>query len=298
MHSNYHVQASERLVESWSIQRLPFEARGWKGAWRDELKNALRDIGGARGGDFLAARYESPVCDYASDAENILFYNLSGAFAASTRNGMRFERLYNVSPCPIELSAPANHYQRYALANARGAFHGWRESTVLAELVDVELPWLKWDSSPALVWFPLRAAAITVRRAAAFETPFALRLRIEVPERAGAAANIAKPLIDGVVSAFQAHDGWRGAEIAAWMERRFGFAKARVQELLEEEAMSALGRRRLFNAFRDGFVFAPDDDRCVAGEVEIARVTGRTGFRLSGTVCAAEPAAQVAAAPG
>jgi len=57
MESNYHVQAADGLWRAGRSSVSPLEARGWKGTWRDELKNALREIVGASGGGFLAARY-------------------------------------------------------------------------------------------------------------------------------------------------------------------------------------------------------------------------------------------------
>jgi len=203
---NYHVQAGSGLVETWSTQQLSYDPHDWRRTWRDELKVELLSLGrdGTGNRSFLAARFESPVRDYACDAENVLFYNLSGAFAASTRDGLRFERLYSTPPAsPVALSGPAIHYHHYAFSQPGVAFHGWRETSLLAQFDGIELPWLKFDSSPALVWFPMREAAIPLQATAPTEANFALRLRVELPAQAAAAANLAKPLFDGAVAAFQ-----------------------------------------------------------------------------------------------
>jgi hypothetical protein len=107
-------------------------------------------------------------------------------------------------------------------------------------------------------------------------------LRVEVPTGAAAAASFAKCLCDGVVSALQAHNGWRNADIGAWMSGRFGFHRAEVERLVADRDSAVLGTRRLFNARAGGFQWSPDDDFCVAGEIELICSTNRTGFRLEG----------------
>ncbi len=74
MEPNYHVQAGSGLVETWSTQQLSYDPHDWRRTWRDELKVELLSLGrdGTGNRSFLAARFESPVRDYACDAENVL----------------------------------------------------------------------------------------------------------------------------------------------------------------------------------------------------------------------------------
>ena len=39
----YAIRVSSRAVEAWSTARLPFEPRGWALAFRNELRESLRE---------------------------------------------------------------------------------------------------------------------------------------------------------------------------------------------------------------------------------------------------------------
>ncbi|MHB8649392.1 MAG: hypothetical protein ACYDBR_04310, partial [Gaiellaceae bacterium] len=59
MTPNYLVRADGDVVETWSVKRLPFEAKSWEREWKDELKARLRELRarrGAEGGRGSAAR--------------------------------------------------------------------------------------------------------------------------------------------------------------------------------------------------------------------------------------------------
>ena len=49
-----------RHVEAWSADRLPFEPKGWKRDFRDELRAALVQLV-ASAGEILAAEYVSEI---------------------------------------------------------------------------------------------------------------------------------------------------------------------------------------------------------------------------------------------
>jgi hypothetical protein len=287
MVADYYVRSQDSIVETWSLKGLSFEAKGWQRKWKDELKASLLELPGS----FLAARYDSPIRDYPCDAENILFYNVGGAFATSTQDGLRFERLFSRQPCPVELNGPADHYHRYVIASPQEPFDGWEESKLLAEFTGIELPWLKFDSNPALVWFPLRQRGVDRRGTTAAEAPFALRLRLEVPAGASAAAALAKCLFDGAIAGLQAHNGWRNGEIARWMSERFGFDPKEVERLLADRSDAVLSTRCLFNKHGAGFQWAPDDHLYVGGELVVLRSqsTNTQGFRLEGKAYAVTP---------
>jgi len=285
---HYIVRHAHGAVETWSVARLPFQPSGWKLQWRDDLKAALRALDAGTG--FLSAQYDSPCLHPRCDAENVLFYNLSGAFASSTQHGLRFERGFAARSSPLPLSGVAEHYHQYAPAQPGTAFRGWREERPLAEFSGIELPWIKSDSDPSHVWLALRLAATRCSGAVDDPPQFALRLRLQVPTGAGCAASLAKPLFDGVVSAFQVHDGWRSIQIAHWLSRRLALTPDLLLGLLEESGQAVLGLTRLFDQTQAGrFKWAPDDDYCVAGELAIDRNTDSHTFRLSGTLSAVAP---------
>jgi hypothetical protein len=150
------INSDGRVVEAWSVERLPLTPTGWKLKWRDKLKNELQKMLRERPHGYLAARYDSPVCNSRCDAENILFYNLRSGFKTSTRDGLRFERFFSSQPCPKQLTGPADHYHRYWAAEPGEPFDGWTQTELLAKFKDVELrsAQLQQQPGPRLVSAP------------------------------------------------------------------------------------------------------------------------------------------------
>ena len=285
MAANYLVRATQDVVETWSVARMPFEPKGWMREWRDALKSALRGVDVPNG--FLAGRYESASVA-ACDTENVLFYNLGGVFGASTRHGLRFERLFGTAPSPEPLTTDAMHYHNYSVARPGEPFTCWTEANQLAAFANVTVPAVGASSNPALIWLPVRQALTRSSAASHQGRLFALRLRLEGPPVTGAAASLVKSLFDGVIAAFSAHDGSREDEVVLWLNDRFAYDMTLSRKLLQSLEGDPLGTRRLLHPRAQGFQWAPDDDRCVAGELVITR-SNQSRFRLSGELFAVEP---------
>ena len=123
----YLVNGSDGVVEAWSTTRLQFEPKGWQREFRAQLRIAIATLASSR--QPLAAQYRSPVRD-SCDTENILFYNVgTGAFAAASAAGLRFERGFVVPFCHAELDGSPLHYHRYEMGSDPVTYAGAYERT-------------------------------------------------------------------------------------------------------------------------------------------------------------------------
>ena len=107
--SPYYIGANDSSVTAWSTKRIPFEPKDWLLVFQKQLKSNISELSPVDG-RVLYAAYRSPIRGYA-DVENLLIYNVLGDTSnAVTRNGLVFERFYEISrDCPAPLSSPALH---------------------------------------------------------------------------------------------------------------------------------------------------------------------------------------------
>jgi len=98
-------QPQNNSAEAWSVQRLPFEPKGWQIDFRNDLRIAIHCLQ-SHPGQILHGIYAGPPSGLC-DTENILFYNVgSGHFTSLVTAGLRFERGYSYPDPPAPLSAP------------------------------------------------------------------------------------------------------------------------------------------------------------------------------------------------
>jgi hypothetical protein len=108
-------------------------------------------------------------------------------------------------------------------------------------------------------------------------------------------AVIAKPLLDGVVAAFHAHDDTATLEeIGGRVAAQLDVALDEVRALLGEDQMAILGTRRLVWPWRDGVQWNPADHLCLAFRIRRVPSAARGGvdsvaFRLRGSLVEIEP---------
>jgi hypothetical protein len=199
MQMSYVVRQSENVVDTWSIARLQFEPKGWQRHFRAELREAIAMPPPST--TPLHAQYCSPVRDHC-DTENILFYNVgTGAFAAASAHGLRFERGFSVPPCAANLNTSPLHYQRYETGRqVEGEFELWAETASLAHFSSATLPRLAADSKPAGIWLALHNGRMDSARDGAGAGPFALRLQLYLPAGSSSPVSLLKPLLDGVTA--------------------------------------------------------------------------------------------------
>ena len=106
-------------------------------------------------------------------------------------------------------------------------------------------------------------------------------------------AAITKPLVDGVIAAFHAHDDPASLDlVASRVAAELGASVDEIRALLLEDRTAILGARRLLWPWRDGVQWNPADDRCLAfriRRVAKATTTHSDGLRLKGSLVEIEP---------
>jgi hypothetical protein len=123
------------------------------------------------------------------------------------------------------------------------------------------------------------------------ETPFAVRIAVQSP--AGVTPKLGylvKGIVDGVVCAVQAQTNRTGlADIAARISRLVPTPPDEIAALLTSQARAVLGVvPRLVHLRSAGVIWAPADDRCVAGELLAEEAAGPT-WRIMGRIFEVSP---------
>jgi hypothetical protein len=280
----YVLERRAGVVELWSLTRLQFQPKGWQIQMRRELRGALASLAG----DQIAALYASPVLD-ACDTENILFYNVGmAAFRMLSEGRLRFERGFDPPAAPAALPEPLLHYHRYrAGAEINGEFELWPERESLATFDDVELPQLRETTKPAVIWWALRHSNLEIPRRPAYGGYFGTRITVRTAS-AVTAAQVIKPLLDGVVSALHTYVGTQLKVVADRLAEQLAVRSVDIAGALVETGTAVLGERALVVPRATGVQWFPADDRCDACEVRVERDLSATRATVSGAVFAVE----------
>lgn len=238
----YAVESDGVTVRAWSIQRLPFEPKGWLLDYREELRRGLRSLVHADGAR-LRAVYSSPDQEF-SDVENVLLYNVgTGSYRHLTTEGLEISRTK---------SPDAHHHVTYELSTS--AAPQVPKADVLAEVALDDFP---DDSEKAGSWWASMRSRL-VRHSTEISSEFT----IDVEVRGGMApfVSLIKPALDGMVSALHVHDGTCAAHVQEALAR-YG-DPAQLWSILNDPRDAILGRRVLVRPHGTGIAWNPADDRC------------------------------------
>jgi hypothetical protein len=281
----YFVRIDDDVVEAWSSLRLAFEPKGWQVNFRAELRAALSGLRSPGPGEVLVAEYAAVDSGQLVDAENVLLYNVGGPMGRLCRSGIRFERSF-APPLAPGLQQFA-HYVRYGIGPVGAEFRSWRKTTLIA---DVALAFAgAIPTRPADVWWQMRQQSPRPAEAAGRPSRFAVRLLVDRPGlNIGA---VIKPLIDGIVSAFHAHDGFEAPAVAARLAAAGVGNPVELMRMLGDPAWAALGVRRLVRPYRSGGVqWNPADEYLVACDISSSPTSTSSGpIRISGSIGMVDP---------
>jgi hypothetical protein len=290
MSEPYLIRTDPQSVHLWSSVRLPYDGKGWKREMRDELGARIKAMT-SEPDRVLHAVYEAANDGQVSDAENVLFYNVgSQHFRHLMLTGVRFERAYVMPIPPVQLEGPGLHHQSYGLADVGAGFRHWACGESFATFHGVHLGSI---TKVGAVWAALRTQARPPRRVAPTPTRFVLRLRVTRPPTwpglNRSAADLIKPLLDGIIAAYHSH-----AELAipsrAQAESAGLGSLVDLPRHLRDDRWAALGSRRLW--WPNGgtrIQWNPADDYCVAAEILLDPTLTSGGWRLSGILHDASP---------
>jgi mono/diheme cytochrome c family protein len=281
-------------VEAWSSSRLPFEPAGPMLAFRDELRRAVAQLS-AGPEEALYALYTSRV-DGHFDVENVLLYNVGPrAFASAAANEIVVERALGPVPVPPPALVGADHHYCYEIVAGQGPWRGWSVGRPLASFGPLDLGPLSRVGRPASVWHALRRSGTQVSDPVHDPSRFGLDLVLEIPAnlRVNLVA-ITKPLVDGVIAAFHAHDDPASLDlVASRVAAELGAPVDEIRALLCEDRTAILGARRLLWPRGDGVQWNPADDRSHAFRIRRVTKTATTarsdGLVLQGSLVEIEP---------
>lgn len=286
----YHIklQKEQNSVEMWSTQRLPFEPKGWLKELHRDISNGVRNLESNQNA-ILHAVYSAPLSGIHArdfcDTENILFYNVGcGSFAHVAQHGIRFERSFSSITPPRPLMGNL-HYHRYTMVDADAGFLHWQEGRKLAEWTNIEIASVTASTKPALIWYAFKSQPVTVynRTVNALER-FGLRLTVKIPT--GKSVNIAsfmKPLIDGIIANFHAHNGEYIEELSRRISIDLKQNTMAIAELLCRRDRALLGRHKLLWPYREGVQWNPADELCLAADIRV-ETHNRSNWSISGSL--------------
>ena len=270
---------SAGVVEAWSQMRLSFEPMGHSLRFRTALRQALSGLI-ATGRDGLRAEFASTSRDLV-DVENVLFYNVGAAsFAHTDRSLLLFERSGEVPPPPNGSGACA-HFHRYEVSTEPSWRH-WVETDVAADFGPTPIPALASLAPMAGIWQAVRSGPAGESHLGFGSYPLGLTVDISAPREVHL-ASVMKPLIDGVIAAFHAHDGSDGAELAQRVADPLFLDQHEVRTLLDGSERAVLGRRRLLWRRGAGVQWNPGDDLLQAALLRATTNTG-TGWSIAGRI--------------
>ncbi|MCF8567817.1 hypothetical protein LLE49_24150 [Alicyclobacillus tolerans] len=263
------VSQSDSTVELWSTARLPFEPKGWVRQMRDDLRQALQQIRPETHKPFLQAAYISTNTGH-FDTENVLLYNVGvAAFKHLCLHGISFKHTVQVPPsCPVTLDGDAGHYYRYEVTPT-ATLPLANDNETIARWNSTACPPLTQSAKPHVLWGLLRQQDATTIEME-WSGTFGLELTLSVPR--GAVVNVAglvKPLLDGIVSAFHAHDGSYLSDVTNRLSSLAGLSSAYIETLLMESDKAVFGRKRLIYPHGHGVQWAPNDHLCVEATLHV-----------------------------
>ncbi len=277
------VSTGQDAVEVWSTQRLQFEPKEWQKDLRADIRRELQHIRIPQG-HVLHALYGTPLSEFC-DVENILFYNVgASAFTHLAQHGLRFERSF-VSPGPPSSLKGQSHYHRYAIAGSQTGFLHWNVGRTLAQWSTLQIPRLSSGTKCALLWYAFRSQPIEILHMPG-ETPKQYGVRVDVMVPATETINIAgfmKPLLDGLIASFHAHNGQDLVLVSQRISQDIGQRPQMLADILCRRDRALLGTRRLVWPYRSNVQWNPGDDLCLAAELRVKRQQG-SQWTISGSV--------------
>jgi hypothetical protein len=246
--------------------------------------------------DALHAIYTSPVGGH-FDVENVLLYNVGpSAFARVASLELMVERSIGPVPDPPQGLMEARHHYCYEVVPSEATWRHWSAIRPLASFGPLELGPLADVVRPSRVWYAMRRAGAALTPTAGPPSRFGLELVLEAPDDVPVnLAVIAKPLLDGIVAAFHAHDDTAALdEVGGRIAAQLDVSVDEVRALLGEDQMAILGTRRLVWPWRDGVQWNPADHLCVAFRIRRVKRLAHGGgdsvsIRLRGSLVDIDP---------
>lgn len=277
-YKNYRISSFSNGVKAISTHRLSFEPKDWQITMRDELRSALKNLKLVTPDEFLVATYNSSNRTFC-DVENILMYNVGvSCFRDLSGPGFVLERGFT------SLSDEFDHEMKYQIVPAPYVSKRWDLIEQIGEY-SFDAPRLTSDMKPADVWRWCKLGTLTSADIVDEQVP--LCIKVDITPSHGQQlrpASCIKPLLDGLLCAFHAHDGSNLAILLERLSTHFQYVSPEtIQQWLLNKEHSVLGQRRLLHPVKAGIQWNPADDRLVLIHINIKSPSDET-TKISGTL--------------
>ena len=282
-------------VQAWAAEYVPHQPKDWKKTLATEITTRCGGLRPEDGRVLHATFFGKKKIN--ADVENLVLYNI-GAFGKASDNGIRFEHGAGVPPAPSGTQYPFCY--RYELVTEDHSFRDWQPGETLASFDWINLGEFKGEKLAAPAWLALarayeRGQVEVFRSDLTTGTEFAVRIHIRPPgKHTRVLSNMVKGIVDGTVSAFQAHTDLTVLPrvIPPLVKAIHAASPAleadhfEVERHLREQGRGVLGEvAQLISPNNGGgFAFAPDDPRCVVGELIRIDPPGDRHWAIKGNV--------------
>ena len=282
----YYISANDSSVTAWSTKRIPFEPKDGLLVLQKQLKSDISQLSPVDG-KVLHAVYRSPIRGYA-DVENLLIYNVLGETSnAVTRNGLVFERFYEISQdCPTQLSSPALHQYEYSLVDHPPLSIEGQDSRLLASL-SFE-PTASALRSCAGVWYAVKTGSVALARRSYVAKPWGISLTIAAPSSPTiTCSKILKHLLDGIASALHCHDGSNIDYLSEQLGKNRGLCdETSARSLLMDPSHALFGTTNLLYRYREssGVKWNPKDEYCTYCSIRSRYGLSAEGLKITARI--------------
>ncbi|MGV0580860.1 SIMPL domain-containing protein [Mycolicibacterium elephantis] len=277
--------STDGVVQAWADDYIRFEKLpDWQQQLRSEIRQRAAQLQ-PLADQVLHATYFGPKHPK-SDIENVLLYYI-GSFKVAGANGIRFEHGSGLAP-----TSDAVTYQfgyRYALVPRSNTYTHWRRGHTLASFDWTDLGRFAGENKLARVWLALARAEFDIFERTEPDGPFAVNVEVSPPDGWQPVwGGLMKGIVDGVVSALQAHtDTSLLPPVTSRLAVALPAEAAEIESHLRDQRRAVLGvAQRLVAPYRNGVKWDPCDHLCVAGEL-LAGEPGRSsgeGWAIRGEV--------------
>lgn len=255
----------KNFVEMKSVERIPFEPKGWKYQMREELKVNLKKIITDKNKILYAAYCDNAKGPHNFDLENVLFYNIGTSnFSNFASKGIIFE----TTPFPVEgsLFEEENYYYyyKYMLINPEESSSFWEQNEIINQfelLIDQEF---KTSYKPEFYWIKTKQGNIITHNTPSKHDFLGIKLVINGPSDSEVnLTTFIKTLIDGIFSAFFYLPEKPDPLLVKILKDKTGKSEDFLENLLCNKENAILGPYSVIHFFnkRKSVQWNPPDDR-------------------------------------
>lgn len=274
------------FVDMKSVERIPFEPKGWKLQMREDLKANIRKIIPDKNKILYAAYCDNASVPQKFDLENILFYNIGTSnFSSFASNGIIFES----NPYPVEgplfEETNYNHYYKYMLITPEEPSSFWEPVEKINQFeIKINKPF-KTSYKPEFFWLTTKQANISTFKTSPEYSFLGLNLLIQGPQNSNInLTSFIKTLIDGIISAFSYLPQKPDPDLVTILKEKTKESERLLSNLLGSKENAVLGPHNVLHFFNNkkSIQWNPQDDKLLFTKVTYKNSGQRNNWCIKG----------------